>query len=153
MKLTHENVSETTIERVVDNSTAKTFPVKAVLAILDSPHLTFNFMELNVDNPVPVYSADRKILGYASVFVEGNKLLAEGSIDYASPERLSIETNSEKLYLGLFEGFVDSEPMYSSDVDLYGCKSDVFEIVVGSLRIAPYKPQDDRLEPVGKPVL
>jgi hypothetical protein len=61
-------------------------------------------------NPVEV-QADGRRLGWASVWVADSSLLANLVFSYQSPERLSIESGSEKLYArlkGVFE--MDEEP-------------------------------------------
>jgi hypothetical protein len=44
-----------------------------------------------VVNPTPVISEDRRLLGWASLFIEGNRVKADLALDYATPERLDIE--------------------------------------------------------------
>lgn len=48
-------------------------------------------------NPVLVYSGQR-LIGCASVYIDANRVLCEGILDYATPERLDVE-NGLKAWL------------------------------------------------------
>lgn len=98
-----------TTERILDLKLAKLFRVRTVLAVL-GPSVQFSVL-----NPVEVRSGSAR-LGWASVYVEKNcqceqMVFADLVFSYATPERLSIETRSERLY-GRIEGFfaLSSEP-------------------------------------------
>lgn len=80
------------IDRVIDETTAKTFNITAVLAELD------NAVKVQFENPVPVKNEDGKLIGFATLHRSGHRVLGELFIDYATPERLTIETKAEKLY-------------------------------------------------------
>lgn len=148
------------VERVVTGDT-KTLQLKTVLSYLDGVGYDFSEAVLELpEGPVPVYSeADRRVIGSASVAIEGNRLVADLFIDYATPERLSIE-NGEKLYARAFGDF-DSYDCDDADLD---SKTDRFSLEFGShvkhvldvyvewILISATPRQDRRIDPLGKPV-
>ncbi len=94
-------------EKVFDETSARTFDrMGALVAILDESDrqdgMEFNGVEVDFANPIPVMregtyvnpkSGD--ILGSANVWVEGDKVYADVFLDYASPERLTIEAGGK----------------------------------------------------------
>lgn len=70
----------------------------------DSPKL-FNFISMflkleHVDFPNPIaITSNQKLIGYATVFNTPFNLIVNASIDYSTPERLSLETNSSNMRL------------------------------------------------------
>lgn len=52
--------------------------------------------EYRVRNPIPV-TAGGKLVGFASIFCEYGRLIADVAVDYGLPERLDVE-NGKKLY-------------------------------------------------------
>lgn len=57
--------------------------------------------EVAFENPVPVKDDAGKLIGFADLSVVGKAVEAQCFLDYHTPERLSIETSSEKLYPSL----------------------------------------------------
>ncbi len=57
--------------------------------------------EVAFENPVPVKDDSGKLIGFADLTVVGKVVEAQCFLDYHTPERLSIETSSEKLYPSL----------------------------------------------------
>lgn len=88
----------TEIDRVFTDSDARLLRVKAHLVDLYSTWYVPNNTRLQVENPLPVRSEDGRLLGYASAVVEGHRLVADIAIDYATPERLTIQNGSPPLY-------------------------------------------------------
>lgn len=87
-----------TPESVVELDGIKTYSTPAVIADLRNSHLNFRSGRVSFDNPIPVKSDDGRTIGYASVEERDGKLVGLLSIDYATPERLSLETRSERLF-------------------------------------------------------
>ncbi len=89
-------------EQTVPLESARLFRVRTVLAVL-APRVQIEFL-----NPVEIRSG-RTRLGWACLYIEKNcqaeqLLFADLVFSYATPERLSIETGSERLY-GRPEGY------------------------------------------------
>lgn len=80
------------LERVITPETGRTYRMKGVLMEFDG-----NVPQLVAGTPVETLNDSGGLIGYATVYVDGNKLLAEIDIDYQTPERLLIETG-ELLY-------------------------------------------------------
>lgn len=68
------------------------------MVIRVSPGAVFAFT-----NPVPVYTvgnrATSKLIGCAVLYLEGKDIIADGVLDYATPERLDIETGQRQWWL------------------------------------------------------
>lgn len=79
-----------TEQTVVD----RTLRIHAVLGKLEGPYAT---MEIVSDIAVPVMSQG-KTVGFASVYKDTGAIVADISLDYATEERLVIETRSGKLF-------------------------------------------------------
>lgn len=88
----------TEIDRVFTDSEVRLLRIRATLLELSptwyDPHNT----RIQLENPLPIRSEDGRLLGYASVSMEGSRLVADMSIDYATPERLTIQNGSPPLY-------------------------------------------------------
>jgi hypothetical protein len=89
--------------RIIENQDARRFSCEATL--YDFSDLDVQLTEdirLEFDNPVPVYSPSRtKIpVGYAHVYADekDQKLKAEIFVDYAIPERLSVQMGDIPVY-------------------------------------------------------
>jgi hypothetical protein len=90
---------EVEVAGVIDEDSAKTLTARSVIlskkmkqSILDA----HGFTDFSFVNPIPVQSFDRRVVGFADVRWEGDVLVADTTLDHASPERLLIET--EKVY-------------------------------------------------------
>lgn len=73
--------------------TARTVAKRAVLAYLDAPEWMGKRVTW-VDNPVHVVDTDCKWVGHAMIYIEGGQLIADMFFDYATPDRLTIETQA-----------------------------------------------------------
>jgi hypothetical protein len=79
--------------RVIEEGDARTFAVQAVVFVLEE-RASGDYSEavLLNDAPVPVVGEDGHQIGWASLALVGNKVVATAHIDYHCPERLNIET-------------------------------------------------------------
>ncbi len=94
-------------EKTYDETNARTLDrMGCLVAILDEndrqDNMDFLDAEVEFANPIPVikegtYVSPRPsdILGSANVWVEGDRVYADIFLDYASPERLTIETGGK----------------------------------------------------------
>jgi len=121
-------------EIVIPVENVSTFSLKAELQTFKEP-----VMLQCSSNPLPVLGQGGKI-GYGNLYLDGNKVIGELSLDYANPERLSIETG-DKLYAHLGY-FVRHNPENESPT-----------LVVYEIRINQESPSDTSILPLGKPVL
>ena len=138
-----------------DQESARTFSGRGLVAILESPFLDFAAAKVIIEGPVPVVDDGGKVIGYASVALQGLKLIAEYSIRYDTPERLSIETQSPPMYFrarGYF-GWVGGIPYQEEVLDLVGSKTVVDELAIDGLVLSQTRPTDERVPPVGEPIL
>lgn len=120
------------LDRVFTDADTKLYRFEAEVAIIGSKGYP---MAISV---LPVKDEEDKTIGYASVEVRKNKLIASCTLDYHTPERLLIETG-EKLYL---------QPTWIfTDYPKNGYVLEQITIVQGEP--VPQWP----LEPIGKPVL
>jgi len=78
-------------ERVVTELDGRTFPVTALVAEGGGDWFEFS-------NPVRVKSSDDRLIGFANLRLEGQRLYADAAIDYSTPERLSIEAGGDPLW-------------------------------------------------------
>lgn len=85
----------------------------------------------------PVYSDGCKLaIGFALVVPDGDRVLAELTVDYACEERLLAETKASKVY---------AHAVMAADGDE--------RVFVDSIVLSLEKPADDRIRPLGEPVL
>lgn len=96
LKRMKDNATE--IDRVFTDSDARLLRVKADLVSLSPTWYDPANTRIQVESPLPVRSEDGRLLGYASATVEGHRLVADIAIDYATPERLTIQNGSPPLY-------------------------------------------------------
>lgn len=149
------------IEPYHDQESARTFSGKGVVAVLDSPFFDFSDTTVLIDGEVPavrVVDDQGRLLGYANLSLQGPKLVAAFSIRYDSPERLSLETQSPLMYFqvrGRLDWHLDvpDETVEAGVLDLLGSKVVVDVIKVDALVLSQNKPKDDRVSPIGPPVL
>ncbi len=73
---------------------SRTFRVRAVLGKMGWPYEG----TVVVCPPLTPVLSSGKTIGFASVFIESGLIMADLSLDYATEERLVIETKSNKLY-------------------------------------------------------
>ncbi len=109
MSTENEEIGDLTgpIEEAYDETNTRTLDRMGVLvAILDDKDvqdgMDFVGVEVEVDSPVPVIKEGTyrdpsltDILGSANVWVEGDRVYADIFLDYASPERLTIQTGGK----------------------------------------------------------
>lgn len=120
----------TEIDRVFTDSDARLLRVKTVLVDLSPAWYDPVNTRLQLESPIPVRSEDGRLLGYASAVVEGHRLVADIAIDYATPERLTIQNGSPPLYaIPVGEVKVDfhaslsnweGKPVYASLLSVWG---------------------------------
>jgi hypothetical protein len=115
-------------EKTYFQEDVRLYSVKSIVS-LDGGEMAIN------TGILPITGQDDTIIGYGNVFLSGNKLIAEGNIDYSSPERLLIETKSIPLYLHIMGSHSGTT------------------FIPDKLEISPDKPLDARREPLGEIVL
>lgn len=88
------------IDRVISDEDTKTYEMKATLLILDDkvPGNKYEGAEMYWENPVQVLDSEERVIGAATIFRDGKRIEAELFIDYSTPERLTIETQTGKLH-------------------------------------------------------
>lgn len=140
------------IERVITQEDARLYRAKAILAYLDDSSLDFSKATITTEgNLVPIESEDGKLLGYASVDLVNNRLLAEVAIDYATPERLSAEMREGLRYYPRIRGSI--QVLDGVFVDITPIKAQVQYLEILKLVLSTERPSDPRLQALGEPVL
>lgn len=89
------------VDSVAVQDEVKLFRLHATVTIFDGDVYNFSGAECVFESPLPVYNQNEKKIGFASAeMVQGppSRLVADLTIDYATEERLLIETG-EKLYV------------------------------------------------------
>jgi hypothetical protein len=120
----------TDIDRVFTDSETRLLRVRATLLDVSAWYDAQN-TRVQISNPVPVRSEDGRLLGYASVYMEGSRLRADLALDYASPERLNVQTGSSPLYAvpvgevkaefhSSLSNWQPSKPLHASLVSVWG---------------------------------
>lgn len=88
------------VDKVLEESPVYT--CNAVILFLDNNNGVngdyYAGAEVAFENPVPVYDDNRKLIGCADLSVEGRAVEAKCFLNYHTPERLSIQSASEKIY-------------------------------------------------------
>lgn len=142
-------------ETVIDLKDTRLCRVRTVLAHLDeTPRLDFEDSEIEIENPIRVMADDRNI-GWATVALNGYRLVADLALEFSSPERFVIETGSEDLYArvsGALQFKLD-DGADTGVLDLYGSKRSVRRLLVESIVITRDRGLDPDLEPLGKAFL
>ncbi len=127
---------ELAVERVFLQEDVKLYRVKTVVANIEDGRI------YGARNPVPVRNDDWKLIGFADVHQEGYRLIGELAIDYATEERLLIETGSERFYPRCY---VDIPNEFANGPAKWFRVSDIV--------LTRSRPADRNLQPVGEPVL
>lgn len=96
--------------------------------------------EVAFENPVPVYDDSDKMIGFADLSVSGKAVDAHCFLDYHTPERLSIETASEKIYPSL----VAQEQLIEMDDG----KWHVMYSLINSIQLLKVPQPDSRILPL-----
>ncbi len=91
------------IEKVIDSNSTKTFNVKSDLFYLDDDRgytrvVSFKGTKLKIPNPLPVRNNSQEVIGAGALEVQNNVVVADIFLDYFTPERLTLETDSQKLW-------------------------------------------------------
>lgn len=121
---------ETVSDRVFTQEETKLFEVKGVLEFTDNKNRPIRFT-----NPVPVKDTeDGKAIGFVTVEYNANRLIASGTIDYSTEERLLIETG-EKMYFSMTLAYGDDG------------------LSLDCLTLTSKRPNDTRIAPVGSILL
>lgn len=136
------------IDRVILGDETKTFSVSGILAYLDSPYVDYRNAVFKMRDMVPVEDSSGKIIGFANIERKGFLLVANATIDYSTPERLSIETKSQRLYMRM-QGWISSKQDEDKYLNLLGKKEDVYSVCVESLVITETQPEDKRVPFIG----
>ena len=145
------NIDSETDGKIYTQEDAKLFRVKGVLAILDTPFYDYTNAKFSLHNPTPVKDSSHKRVGFANVYLENNKLMADVVLDYFIPDRLDIDIKNG-IYLTI-NGFKVEEAETSTRIDLLGHIRKIHEVSILSLSLTHKKPLDNRIEPLGEPVL
>lgn len=132
--------------RIVTSEDTKLFRVTGIVAILDSPFYDFSQTKWTITNPTKIKDTNRKTVGFANVFIQNNKLVAECSLEYNMPERLDIEAQTG-IYL-VPNGLMVPDTV-TGTLDLYGMQKRILKVVVTSLLLTHKRPRDTRLGPLG----
>lgn len=91
------------VGKVFTEENAKTYTFKADVFRLDDENQLarrhdYTDCKLQYSSPTRVFNDNGKLIGSVLLEVQGNALVGEFFLDYATPERLNIETRSMPLY-------------------------------------------------------
>jgi len=145
------NLDSETDGKIFTQEDVKLFRVKGVLAILDTPFYDYSNTKFLFHNPTPVKDSSNKRVGFANVYLDNNKLMADVILDYFIPDRLDIDIKNN-IYLSI-NGFKVEEPEASNRIDLLGHIKKIQEVSILSLSLTHKRPIDNRIEPLGELVL
>lgn len=147
--MSDETVVDPEVTVTVEDATPvapKTFSVVADLWYLDSDNMierVFDYTDCNLvaENPVAVKDESGKVIGSAVVSVEdklgtGRTVTADITIDYQTPERLTIEAGSSQLF-PLFDSY--------NDVEITAHYKKAINLHVQSITIGSFAPRDNRV--------
>lgn len=154
-----ESVSDVVLDPIEQDlavDKARIFKVRTILADLTSKSSRYDMtgVELGGENVVRVFSDDGQVLlGHATLSIENGKLLAQLFIDYASQERLLIETRQARLYARMVGYLKFVHPRVDRFLTLSGPKPLVKKIFVENLIITPVAPPDSALLPLGEVII
>lgn len=139
---------ETPVDSVVLQDEVKLFRLRATLIYLDGHVFDFNYVDVSALPPVPVHDQANRRIGFASVeALQGppEQLVADIVIDYATEERLLIETG-EKLYAFCF-GHLKIRQDANGVFDLHR-PLPVELLTVDGIQLLRRTPTDSRIDPV-----
>lgn len=135
--------------KVFNQDETKLYRARALLAILDSDVYEIDRGGIQTRGPLPVEAEDGRRIGFASVFFDGDKMFADISIDYASPERLLAETQSIKLYARPWGAMaVVNSPLFD-----FHAKLIVRQLFINGIVLSTQAPSDGRIAPFGAAVI
>jgi hypothetical protein len=142
-------------DTVYDQADIKLYRARIVLDYVDRTAYDLSKTKYRVpaDAPVKVFDGDDRLIGFGSIVFVKNHFEADIAVDYATEERLLIETGEIKIY-GRLRGHLQMprrlEDQYVLDLQ---SKPAVDTMVVSDIILSRVKPGDDRVLPVGAPVL
>ena len=103
----NQDLDESRIDGVLDLEKEKVFRLQGPVIVLQAGE------EAAFSNPVSVWDSAGRVIGYATLSVEDLVLLADISLTYSNPERLSIQAGTSKFYLravgaiGIYTTYID----------------------------------------------
>jgi hypothetical protein len=83
--------------RVIEGSDARIVTFKATIARIKTGLCRDKKVHW-LYNPVDLLDSTGNLIGFASLFAEGDRIVAEMTFDYATPDRLTLETNAYPLW-------------------------------------------------------
>lgn len=125
-------------DKVYNSDEIKIFNVKADIMYCDDwSGREEDYTDCNVifNNPVPILNDNYKVIGSAVLDFNGHILSADIFLDYATPERLNIETKSVPLF-----PHID----YLANIEVSD-KPKVTDYEVTSIMLSMYPPEDTRI--------
>lgn len=144
---------ELAVEKVYTQEETRLYRCRAILAFLDDSSV-FDMNDSVVssrDTPIPVENDDGKLLGFATIEVVGDRLLADIAIDYSTPERLVAETRDGERHFARIVGTLFIEDAVFVDVQPSLIKAQ--ELQVDKIVLSTKRPPDARLQAFGELVL
>src|SRR5271165_966595 len=140
-------------ERVILQQDVRMYEERAILAYLDSPYFDYSKVALALEkNPFPVKNDDGDQVGFANIYAQNGKLVAEVTLDYHQPERLSAETRDGVRHWLRMNGTIVLQPSEDPFLDLLGNRQVARLISLEYLVLSTRRPSDRRLLPLGEPV-
>lgn len=144
------NIDSETDGKIYTEEDAKLFRVKGILAILDTPFFDYTDTKFMLHNPTPVKDSSHQRVGFANIYIENNRIMADVVLDYFIPDRLDIDIKNG-IYLTI-NGFKVEEPELSNKIDLLGRIKKIQEVSILSISLTHKRPVDHRIKPLGGPV-
>lgn len=145
---------EPAVSRVIIQDEVKLYRARLTVAYLDGGVYDFGPTSVSfAQQPTPVYNDEHQAIGFAALSVErtenGRRIVAEVTIDYATPERLLAETQSEKLYPWIFGS------MRMAQIPLFDFQARLvpMTLVVHGVQFSRLRPTDERVGALGWPEL
>ncbi len=92
---------------------AKVYRAKVTLLEFKGP---YQYTTLRIEGVVPVYAGNRCIGCLGEVDVNGEAIVVELIIDYATPERLELENGTIKIDPVIVADLHEGQPCYGSDL-------------------------------------
>ncbi|NDD54464.1 hypothetical protein EBZ39_11410 [bacterium] len=146
----NKHVEFTEVDRVIDGAETKTLAVTGVVAHLSSGSLDFTDSNIFLDNPVPVLGLGDLVVGYATISLQGQSLVAEVFLRYDSEERLLVE-NGESLYPHINgQMHLDGKASFEGALNLHSPKCPVANLYVDSLFLSRSPPTNTAIPALGK---
>ena len=143
--MTENTTTEPNEETYLDvGLSTRLYRTTQAVCFFDSETHDFSKTKFSWDRPTKI-CIDEKTIGFASLYFDGNKLMASMAIDYASEERLLAETQEIKLYPQ-----VHSFLQYGSKLlNDFSQKVPVLSVEVQRIMLSREKPIDARIVSFG----